>query len=389
MKPLQIGLLVLAGALCGAVVMRVAERARPVLPPVTAEIPPEPAQPAAEQAQTPAPAEPANPQPAAGAPQQTAAASPAAAAPKPAPALANGAGNSGATAEAGSRSPSSARRGVKKPRPERAAHSEPVRIARVRPSYVPPRPAASVAMASPRPSRPAQTPAPAAVSPNPAPTPPSAAEPAAAEPEPTASTLPPARADAENATPPSPPMGVPQAPPPEPNRVTLIAGLLIPVRLVDGLSSERNQPGDMFHATLARELEADGFVIAERGARVEGRVIAVDRGGRVSGVASMAVVLTTVHTSDGQAVAIQTDPFNRHAEQTHLQDAEKIGGAAAFGAIIGALAGGGTGAAAGAGVGGGAGAGAVLLTRGAAAKLPPETQLTFRLKTTVTITERQ
>jgi hypothetical protein len=171
--------------------------------------------------------------------------------------------------------------------------------------------------------------------------------------------------------------------------VTLNAGLLIPVRLVDGLSSERNQGGDVFHATLEKELAADGFVIAERGARVEGRVVAVDRGGRVSGVASLAVVLTQVHTSDGQQVAIQTDPFNRHADQTHLQDAEKIGGAAAFGAMIGALAGGGKGAAAGAGVGGGVGAGAVLLTRGAAATLPSETRIAFRLKTPVTVTEQR
>jgi hypothetical protein len=171
--------------------------------------------------------------------------------------------------------------------------------------------------------------------------------------------------------------------------VTLSAGLLIPVRLVDGLSSERNQPGDTFLATLEKELVADSFVIAERGARVEGRVVAADRGGKVSGVASLAVAITRIHTSDGQTIAIRTDPFNRHADQTHLQDAAKIAGATAFGAIIGALAGGGKGAAAGAGVGGGAGAGAVLLTRGAPATLPTETRITFRLKAPVTITEKQ
>jgi len=205
------------------------------------------------------------------------------------------------------------------------------------------------------------------------------------------------RRDAENATPPVPenaaggaPETIPQAaPPPEPNRVTLNAGLLIPVRLVDGLSSERNQAGDPFQATLEKELVADGFVIAERGARVEGFVIAADRGGKVSGVASLAVAITCVHTSDGQAVPIETDIFNRHADPTHVQDAEKIGGAAAFGAIIGALAGGGKGAAAGAGVGAGVGAGAVVLTRGAAATLPPETRIAFRLRIPVTITERR
>jgi hypothetical protein len=164
--------------------------------------------------------------------------------------------------------------------------------------------------------------------------------------------------------------------------------MLIPVRLVDGLTSERNLPGDSFTATLDRELVVDGFVIAERGARVEGRVVASDKGGRVQGVASLAVELVRLRTSDGQTVAIRTDGFERRAEQTRQQDAARIGGGAALGAVIGALAGGGKGAAIGAGVGGGAGAGTVMATRGNAAKLPSETRVTFRLKTPVTITER-
>jgi hypothetical protein len=44
--------------------------------------------------------------------------------------------------------------------------------------------------------------------------------------------------------------------------------LLIPVCLVDGLSSELNRPGDTFIATLDKELVVDGFVIAERGSLV-------------------------------------------------------------------------------------------------------------------------
>src|ERR1017187_8756195 len=168
----------------------------------------------------------------------------------------------------------------------------------------------------------------------------SPAAPAPAEPEPQATS--PARVEAENATPPPPPA------PSEPNKVTLNAGMLIPVRLVDGLTLERNLPGDSFTATLDRELVVDGFVIAERGARLEGRVVASDKGGRVQGVASLAVELVRLRTSDGQTVAIQTDGFERRAEETHRQDAEKIGGAAALGAVIGALAGGGKGAAIGA-----------------------------------------
>jgi hypothetical protein len=170
--------------------------------------------------------------------------------------------------------------------------------------------------------------------------------------------------------------------------VTLNAGTLIPVRLVDGLTSERNLPGDWFTATLDKELVADGFVIAERGARVEGRVVASDKGGRVKGVSTLTVELVRLHTSDGQTVAVQTDGFERRAEETHRQDAAKIGGGAALGAVIGAIAGGGKGAAIGAGVGGGAGAGAVMATRGDAATLPSETRVPFRLRAPVTITER-
>jgi hypothetical protein len=97
--------------------------------------------------------------------------------------------------------------------------------------------------------------------------------------------------------------------------------MLLPVRLVDGLSTERNAPGDAFLATLDKEVVVDGFVIAERGARVEGRVVASDPGGKVKGVAGIAVELTRLHTSDGQSVAIQTDSFERHAEPAREQPA--------------------------------------------------------------------
>jgi hypothetical protein len=193
----------------------------------------------------------------------------------------------------------------------------------------------------------------------------------------------PARPEPEPGAPVAPP------PPPPPNKVTLNAGTPIPVRLIDGLSSERNNSGDAFTATLDKELVVDGFVIAERGARVEGRVVVADRGGKVRGVAALALELTRIHTADGQTLEVVTDSFEKHAAQTQRQDAEKVGGGAVIGAVIGAIAGGGKGAAIGAGLGGGAGAGDVLLTRGAPATLPSETRITFRLRAPVTVTERR
>jgi hypothetical protein len=163
--------------------------------------------------------------------------------------------------------------------------------------------------------------------------------------------------------------------------VTLNAGLILPVRLVDGLSSERNAPGDAFAATLNQQVVADGFVIAERGARVEGRVVAVDRA-KVRSSAALALELTTLHTSDGQTVAIRTEGYFKHSEPLQANNTSKFAG----GAAIGALAGGGKGAAIGAGVGGGAGVGDVLLTR-RPLEMPPESLVTFRLKNPVPLTE--
>ena len=326
MKRLHIALLVLAGALGGAIVMNVAQKSRTVAPAPVAALSPVPSQAAAE---------------------------PVLALPEPPPAEA------AAAPEPEKPSPVAKEETAPRPRPARSAsrarNPEPVAVAQYAPP-IPPVPAAPD-VSAPVPEPPQETPAPASA---------------------------PARPTPENAT----PAATPIAPPP-PNQVTLKAGMLIPVRLVDGLSSERNKPGDVFTATLDKELAADGFVIAERGARVEGRVAASDRGGKVKGVATLTVQLTRLHTSDGQAVAVATDGFEKRAEPSHGEDAAKIGAGAVVGAAIGALAGGGKGAAIGAGVGGGAGAGDVLLTRGKPATLPSETRISFRLHAPVTITERQ
>ena len=184
---------------------------------------------------------------------------------------------------------------------------------------------------------------------------------------------------------------IPQPPPPPPpaRKVTLTAGTLLPVRLIETVSSDRNHAGDTFTASLEEPLVIDGFVIAEKGARVEGRIVDTTQAGKVKGLSSIALELTSLVTSDGQHVEIATDSFTKAGPESKGSDAAKIGGAAAIGAAIGAIAGGGKGAAIGAGVGGAAGTGGVLATRGKPAVLPSETKLSFRLSNSVTITEKR
>lgn len=225
-----------------------------------------------------------------------------------------------------------------------------------------------------RPEAAAETAAPAPAStPAPAPAPATAVSPA---PEPAAP------APVRETPRPAPP------PPPQPRSVTIPEGTTISVRLAERISTETHKDGDTFTATLAQPLVVDGLVLAERNARVQGRITQSVQAGRVKGLAQLGLELTSFTTADNQRVNIQTAPFIKTAESTRGRDAAKVGAGAAIGAAIGAIAGGGRGAAIGAGAGGAAGAGTVMVTRGKPAELPSETRLTFRITAPVTVTEK-
>ena len=174
----------------------------------------------------------------------------------------------------------------------------------------------------------------------------------------------------------------------QPNTVTLIAGTQLSIRLAEALASDHNRAGDGFFASLDRPLVIDGLVIAERNARIEGRVVDAQMAGHAKGAAQLTIELTKLHASDGQAVPIHTAPYLKQGADPANDTIAKVGGGAAIGAIIGAIAGGGKGAAIGAGVGGAAGGGTVAATRGKPVTLPVETLLTFLVDQPVTITEQ-
>ncbi len=174
-----------------------------------------------------------------------------------------------------------------------------------------------------------------------------------------------------------------------PNTATINQGTLVTVRIGETLSVQKNLTGDTFFATLDQPLVAGGFVIAEKGARVEGKIVEVDKAGRMSGTARISLELTQVNTSDGQRLHLQTSTYSKDGvDRNRNNDAAKVGGGAILGAVIGAAAGGGKGAGVGAAAGGAAGAGAVLISGGRNITIPVETQLSFRIEKPVVITER-
>jgi hypothetical protein len=153
-------------------------------------------------------------------------------------------------------------------------------------------------------------------------------------------------------------------------------GTTIKIRMIDSLSSGKTQTGDTFHGTLEQPIMVDGKEIYPKGADVTGRVAEVKASGRLSEPGELQLVLATI-ASGNRASSIASEPLVIKAESHTKSNATKIGGGAALGAIIGAVAGGGKGAAIGAGVGGAAGTGAAAATGKKEAVVESEAVLSF------------
>ena len=172
---------------------------------------------------------------------------------------------------------------------------------------------------------------------------------------------------------------------PLPGTLTIPAGTILLISTNDFLSSDRNQIGDHFTASLDQPIVVNGWVVARRGQALIGQVKEVKKAGRVKGVSQLGVELTDLTLADGRQMPILTQLWRGSAGTSHGQDAATIAGTSGFGAMLGSIADWGTGAAIGAGAGAAVGIAAVLLTRGHPTELPPETPLTFRLMDPVTV----
>jgi len=191
-----------------------------------------------------------------------------------------------------------------------------------------------------------------------------------------------------------PPQPEPQSPPPPSadqftsmQSVNLPAGTSLPVRLVEEINTKNAQANDVFHATLMSDITSDGYVLIPHDTVFIGRVISAQPAGRFTGYPELSLELTgfTVNTPQGpKQIGLITDPLSNQGKGRGKNTAEKAGGGAAFGAIIGALAGGGTGAAIGALSGGALGAG-TNIRRGHEIDLKPEQLLTFTTNSSASV----
>jgi hypothetical protein len=155
---------------------------------------------------------------------------------------------------------------------------------------------------------------------------------------------------------------------------TVPAGTAIPVRLAADLSSVSNKPGDRFQGYLDQDLRVAGRLVAARGGRVYGRVVAVQQASKMKGQHLISAELTDIQVGS-RVVSVQTQPVQAKGEAGTGR--KKILGGAMLGTAIGAIADGGEGAAKGAAIGGGVGVAATAASSPDAALLSSQSVLQF------------
>jgi hypothetical protein len=192
------------------------------------------------------------------------------------------------------------------------------------------------------------------------------------------------------ASPPPPSDSAPQPapappPPPQPQQVQIAAGTTITIRMIDGVDSAVNQPGEIFHASLDAPLVVGDRVAVPKGADVYVRLVSARSAGRMTGQSELRLQLVKLEFQ-GQSYPLVSSTYGLSGASRGKDTAKKVGVGAVLGTLIGAIAGGGKGAAIGAGVGAAGGGVYQGATHGQQVKIPSETRLDFQLEQPVTVT---
>jgi hypothetical protein len=175
------------------------------------------------------------------------------------------------------------------------------------------------------------------------------------------------------------------APARQPEHVTIPAGTVITVRMIDRIDSSRHRPGEEFAATVDAPVVVDDRVVIRRGADARVRLVESRSAGRMTGRSELHVELVGLAIG-AQSYAVETGMIEKAGASRGKRTAQTVGGGAALGALIGAIAGKGKGAAIGGAIGAGAGTAVQASTKGEQVQIPPETKLDFTLKSPLTLT---
>ena len=179
----------------------------------------------------------------------------------------------------------------------------------------------------------------------------------------------------------------PPPPAPDPSRkpsiVTLPAGVVLHVNLVEAIAVDTAQAGATFKSLLDDPVMIGGVVVLPRGSVVLLQAVKVEQAGRMKGADQITLKANSI-AFGGNRYDIVTTAVESKGGGEGRKTTRKVAGGAGLGAIVGGIAGGGSGAAIGALAGGATGA--IVASQGTEhLELPTETRLQFSLSAAVTI----
>ena len=176
------------------------------------------------------------------------------------------------------------------------------------------------------------------------------------------------------------------------------AGEVLRVRMNQTISSETARVGDTFSTTVVDPIYAGGVEVIPAGSIVSGRVTTVDRASRKSKAGSIGVHFVAVRLPTGITRTLNGDLTDSSSGEVNSDNEGEvsgssatkrnvvfIGGGAATGALIGAIAGGGKGAGIGALIGGGLGTAGALFSKGHEAVVKSGTEFGVVLNQTLSL----
>jgi hypothetical protein len=167
--------------------------------------------------------------------------------------------------------------------------------------------------------------------------------------------------------------------------LTVTRHSVIGIRLDGPVSTRTARVEDRVTATVSRDVTVAGRTAIAAGVRLEGSVVAVERGGRFKNRPRIGLQFDRVILADGTRVNLKTDTIFREGDSPTADATAKVGTGAVAGAILGGLIGGKKGAVIGSTVGAAGGVATVMRGDGNEASLPAGAPLTVRLTEDVAI----
>ena len=156
----------------------------------------------------------------------------------------------------------------------------------------------------------------------------------------------------------------PDGPPPVPamaNNIEIPSGTQIAVRMIDAADSKNDSLGKTYRASVEQPVVMNGQTVIPRGSDAVAVLSDEQQSGKIEGKTMLTLALRSVSVN-GRTYDLSTSNVSKTSGSRSTKSGEVIGGGAALGAIIGALAGGGRGAAIGAVSGGALGTAAQVAT---------------------------